>query len=84
MKAGRVKKALAIRIAHELGEGFTCDPERLYVNRGSNEFNDWCSWSGHAINPVGLPILVCSWQPMGELIRCEKWTFIDGEIRGGF
>lgn len=78
MRAGKTKNKLADKILDFLGEGWGIDPDELYVNRGGNKYNDWCSWTG-CVWKGNVRYPIHSWEPMSALIKAKKLTIV-GEI----
>ena len=80
MRAGRIKNALADLILDLLPEGSGVDVESLRVNRGGNQYNDWCSWTGIVYLPDGRKKDICSWETMTELVKHGSLTWVGGGI----
>lgn len=69
MKRKTTKELLAEFIERDLN--CTCYPEDLFVNRGGNRYNDWCSWTGEIINHEKFS-QICSWDNMGAIVKACK------------
>ena len=76
-RAGKIKHALANKLLDLFGEGWSIDPDELCVNRGSNKYNDWCSWTGYIYSPSGVKHQIHSWVSMGNLLKQESIGFVD-------
>lgn len=78
IQAGKIKHALAGKLLDLFGKDWSIDPEELTVNRGSNQYNDWCSWTGWMIDPDGYKWQIHSWSTMGELAKRKEPLVIIG------
>ena len=90
MKTGKIRERLATlltdlfkaNIPNFNEEWQECQPEDLDVNRGSNQYNDWCSWTGkinHLIHK-GYFIQVHSWDTMSDLVRHGKIGIVGDNV----
>ncbi|GAA4391747.1 hypothetical protein [Hymenobacter koreensis] len=68
MKYGKTKEQLAEMLEQLLGNDARVYPDELQVNRGSNKYNDRCSWTGTAYQN-GLRIDLASWDTMTECVK---------------
>ena len=76
MKVGKTRTKLAKKIEDMLGQGYSCDPADLRVNKGANVFNDWVSWYGYVKRPNGMMLHISSWSAMATLLKEEKLIFL--------
>lgn len=80
MQVGKTREKLAKLIDQLMerefpNDGFyQCDPKDLIVNRGSNVYNDWCSWTGKVRSMSGYQLdkQLSSWDTMTDLVKGGK------------
>lgn len=75
MKVGKTRIKLAELLEAKLDT--IVNPEDLKVNRGANQYNDWCSWFGR-VGPC-KDVHVSSWDTMANIVKRGKVHIVSNE-----
>lgn len=77
-KRKKIKTRLVSLLFDMLGEGWGIDENDFIVNRGSNRYNDWCSWTG-CVWQGRTRYDVCSWDTMTALVNHGKLAVVSDD-----
>jgi hypothetical protein len=88
MRVGKTREKLAEMINALIEENWPhedlppCAPEDIWVNRGGNRYNDWCSWTAR-VGKSPYAKSFASWETMTALVKRNKLTIIGNKNTHG-